>query len=887
MQIACVLFLASALLALPADTQTAKPKLTLAQALKTLPAADTLVLTVGAEKVTLPDGIEPPPTGASAGDIAAAFGEITQRFGAVTAIAPATMTLLNTQPDPPNFEADIGGYQALKILAASLDDVQWRAIISEQGLGLADLSDDTQRGLFHALFRNRQLWIASDDPALSMLPAEKRADIRDVTSEIDSTHIRLGQTANLYLHDRQGKTIYYSGTRLDGPPRLHTYRPKTPPLTPPPPPVVYSVALKAAFPNTPKPSDLSWDGKALQTSISTAGLKTVGDLVSRLGQKTGLELYADPHYAAKRIILLGSPAAAPASDLLQALCLCVTGTFRKVGPAWVLTDDLVGVGVRRKHLADWKQQAEDAASKVGDEAGAVMLKRRASDARKLRGFGDPVALTPEEFAALPDDPAMPGIPTLVDIPEAAYPFAKLTPAQQAWARQTAAAYNENLHTAKLPDYLSDNETDDADLTRTVSLGAKYQVQLLVPSQSAPVNTNLQSPLELLFYPGETPEAYKAYADADAKKRAKMPPPPPLSVLLRRGSRRGIVGNPRTAADVDALIRSMQQLGLNQLWLDVFSNGVSHLKVSTGGPDILTEALTKTRGTGIEVYAAVSLFAWDDTAPDSARDLTIDGQDSRQALLGAKQHTREVTDDEEGLPIPFPASVPVLVSAAAPAVAATLMAMVQDCGARSGLAGFVWHDADAGSEFGYTPPMRLAFLRTFRADPTDIDPGSSLGEAAALPLFDDDAIDSALSGQWLKFRTDTDVALLRHLRAMVRLSLPVLMEQDELYGDNWLANWDDPAKPPPTVRDLTPGTAYASAKTTLRLMKQASRIIIRRKTIRHDGDTAFLARRLQDDAKTLPSDGFVLDFSSDSVTQGAAPLASLVQAVAAEPKSKAK
>ena len=50
MQIACVLFLAFALLALPADAQTAKPKLTLAQALKTLPPADTLVLTVGPEK---------------------------------------------------------------------------------------------------------------------------------------------------------------------------------------------------------------------------------------------------------------------------------------------------------------------------------------------------------------------------------------------------------------------------------------------------------------------------------------------------------------------------------------------------------------------------------------------------------------------------------------------------------------------------------------------------------------------------------------------------------------------------------------------------------------------------------------------------------------------
>lgn len=891
MRIACLLLLT---FALPADAQMAKPaappKLTLAQALQALPPpADGLLLAVAAEKVTLPGNAEPPPAGAAVGDIAAAFGSITQRFGTVTAVAPATMTLLNTQPDPPNIEADIGAYIAIKLLAASLDDAQWQAVISEQGLGIADFTDDTQRSLFHALFQNHQLWIASDDPALSMLPAAQRTDIQDLTGEIDATRIRIGQTAKLYLHDRQGKTIYYSGTRLDGPSHLHTYRPEAAPGTPPPPSTVYSVALKAAFLNTPKPSDLGWDSRVLQTLVPTTGLKTVGDLVSRIGQKTGRELYADPHYAAKRLTLFGSPAAAPAADLLRALCLCVTGTFRKVGPAFVLTDDLVGVGVRRKHLADWKQQAEDAASRRDDAAGAVMLKHRASDARKLRGFGDPVALTPEEFAALPDDPGMPGIPTEADSPDWGYPFAKLTPAQQAWARQTAASYNEKLHTGTLPDYLSDGgKLDDADLTHTVNLSAKYQVQMLVPSQSMPVNTSLQSPLFMLFYPGDTPEAYKAYADAERKKQARLPPPPPLSVLLHQGARRGVAGHPRTAADVDALILSMQKLGLNLLWLDVFSEGVNRIKASAGsGPDILTEALAKTRGTGIEVYAELSLFAWDSVAPDSIRDLTIEGEESRQALTEYSKVKEFKTYDEEGFPVSLPATLPVFVSSAAPAVAATLTALVQECAARPGLAGFVWKDAETIGIFGYTPAMRLAFLRTACADPVDSDPGGDLGAAAALPLFDDDKIDSTLSEQWLKLRADTDLSLLHQLRETVpRPELPVLMEQGgEIAGDNWLASWDDPLKPPPTVRDLAPNDDSASAKTLLRLMKQASRVVVRVKTIQHDGDTDLLVRQLQADAKTLPSEGFVFEFSSEAITQGAAPLAALVQAVAAEPKPK--
>ncbi len=559
LRFSCACVLAFALLAYPAGAQTvtpaALPKLTLAKALQSVPPpVGGLVLTVSAEKVTLPSGAEAPASDASITDVASAFGGITREFGSVTALAPESMVVLNTQPDPPNIMADMNPFGAIKLLAASLDDAQWQALTSEHGLGMADLTDDAQRSLFLASFRDHRLWVGSEDPALKSLPAEQRGDVRDVSGQIETTRIRMGQSATIRLHDTQGKTIYFSPGRPDAAQRLHTWRPKyQPPLT------RYGATLKAAVPNTPKPSDLDWDTPALQASVSTAGLKTVGDLVSRIGQKTSLELYADPHYAAQTLTLRGTMSAAPAADLLRALCLCITGTFRKVGPAFVLTDDLVGVGVRRTQISQWEDSGEAIRDRLEEQAGSAMLHRRIGSARTLPTFGDPLAVTPEEMKSIPNDSLIPGLPKNFDDP---FPFSKLTLPQQGWLRQTAASYDEKLHRG---DSSLENDRTDADLNHDVDLQVNYQIQLLVPTVGQPVDTALSFPLFELYYPSSAELLAREEASVAASGQpgaAALPPAPPLSAMLRLGQRRAVLARPRTAAEVDALVTSMQALGLN-------------------------------------------------------------------------------------------------------------------------------------------------------------------------------------------------------------------------------------------------------------------------------------------------------------------------------------
>lgn len=852
----------------------------MAQALSSVPPPDSgLRLTVGADKVTLPDGTDAPPAGASLSDVTAAFGDIRIDFNDVAALAPASMVLLNPSPGPPDIASDMSASTALSLLAASLTDSQWAALTSEHGLGLSDLTGDTQRSLFHALFTGGHLYVGSEDPTLADLPPEKRTDVRDDTDQIDTTRVRLTQTAHLYLHNTSGGTIYFSGSgRPDAASRLHTYRPKALPLS-----VHHAVSLRAEVPNTLKSSDLDWDSKALEVSVPVAGLKTVGDLVTRIGQLSNLELYADPHYGAKILTVSGTMTTAPAKDLLRAVCVCITGTFRKVGPAYILTDDVIGVGVRRKLLQDWESQANAAENELKHKATPTMLERHAADVRKLQAYGDPLGLTPEEIAAIPTDPVFGNLPIALD---ADFPFTKMTVSQQEWMKQRAEAYEEKRQSNTLSD---DIARGSPDFTHNVSLRMNIRMQFVVPTESQAVDTNLESLQVSLFWPDwQTILEMAKGVDADekAKALAKLPPPPPLSPLLHAGQRRAVLAHPYSAAEVDALIIVMQKLSLNQLWLNVFSGGANHIKTSAAyGTDILTEALNKTRGTGIQVYAHLNLLTWGAEPPDGVRDLTIDGKDSRQEAIADNEASPYPNYDDDDNLIPFVAPS-VTVSPAAPAVGETLSGLMQDLAARPDLAGIVWEDAETNSNVGYTPLMRLAFLRAAHADPIDIAESGYSRVDLSLPLFDDSKLDAALPGLWAKFTDAADADFLRRLRtAAWRPSGPpltLLLQHTSDNNDDYFVDWNDPRKPASMKEQQADGVSMPSEKIAA-LAKMPGRIVLRRELVKDDRDSAALARKLKEDARRVPGSGFVLDFAQESVTQGLAPLDALVDAVAAEKK----
>ncbi len=849
---------------------------TLASVLVSVPPPAGVLLVVGAESVTLPNDASLPTAPASADDVAQAFGCETHTFGMVTAVAPATMVTLNENPDPPDIMADLSPDTTFKMLVASLNDAQWHALTSEAGLGLTDLTDDTQHGLFHALFRHGQLFVAPEAPDLAKLPAEKRGDIQDLSSQIDSVHVRLGQTSSIYVHDRKGNTVYFHGDNPADAQHLQVYLPKHNAAA------SHAVTLRAVMPNVPKASQLNLGGSAFQTLVSLANLRTVGSLVLRIGMQTHTELYADPHYASKTLTIIGSAPNAPAADLLRALALCVTGTFRQVGQAFVLTDDLSGVGARRERLSDWEDKARALNSRLRDTAGKNLLAKHGKDARFIPTFGDPMALTPEQIKAEKLDSSIPGLP---EGRGNTVPFVQLTPAQQETARRIADDYNAKRISGDLPFYLDKDKALPADLGSPVSLNPDNHVQLLVPSLGGPVETDFGAGgMWFLYYPGEEASIANARQAQFAKPAASQHPALPLGSLLRMGKRRALIAHPRTSADVDALFPVLQKLGLNELWLDVFSNGTARIPGSSlspsapfDGPDILTEALKLAKNTKVAVYADMNLLTWGEKPPSALADLNIRGETTQEAALRKHTEAPETRFDDNGNSIPFAAPG---TDVSPPAARDTLAALVHTLAVQPGLAGFIWHGATPDDDLGYIPAMRLAFLRARHADPIDVDPARYSRVDLSLPAWDNPSVDSALSAQWTALRTAAVLDMLRRLRQSATTSqgtLPILMEQST-DNINWLASWDDPRGMPPPLRTLFPGNPFPDRARVPPVARAQGRTVLRDIDIQGTDNTGALALRLQSGLPAALWDGYVLDSDNDEATRGSHPLDALLRAV---------
>src|SRR6185437_2860889 len=109
-------------------------------------------LAVGADTMRPPKGAELPPPNYPIFQVAQAYGLMTHGFETITAIAPPSMTLLNTDPGTPNPYDGIPHNDALRLLLGSLSDAQWAALTDKRGLGASDMADARQRGLFAVLF---------------------------------------------------------------------------------------------------------------------------------------------------------------------------------------------------------------------------------------------------------------------------------------------------------------------------------------------------------------------------------------------------------------------------------------------------------------------------------------------------------------------------------------------------------------------------------------------------------------------------------------------------------------------------------------------------------------------------------------------------------------
>lgn len=785
----------------------------------------------------------PAQSGKSLADAAGEFGRDIAQEGEVTTLAPPAMTVLNTAPGRPNVWEGLDRRDRMRLLEASLTASQWGRMVSSQGLGLADMMPE-QQGLFQSLlpdpFRVKQAAAEKGGASsvlqepIAVLDSDERSQVR--------LRLSLGLDVGLVLREGvsgggvqggpsvrpDGTSFFFVDSELGAAPENAG---------------PFGVALRADVPNQLKPSQLSFALPALAAPVSLAHTDsppqtparplTVGELIRRVGSAAHLEMYADQRIATLPVWTRGQ--IAPARDVLRALCLSLTSTFRQVGPAFVLTDDLLGIGARRALLADWYSDAE-------------AEQRAQRDSVRTALVSQPL-LQILQFSA--NDPLAPS-PSLADHILSAYSktglgyeiaVSDLTGAQQKYARsyiQCAVDQKQPFRT---------------DLVR---LGINLRLSYLVPG--------LGEVTDLAPTVGPLSDMTPQQPPTPIRETA---PDAPLTFPAGWVNRALYIA-PQNPAEAALLVAEARQHGMTQIWIDA-------PRSSDRAP--LKAAIKAGQANGIAVFAVVRLLRLGADASDA--DVNILGETT--AAYGARRlKTAAFTPNTAQARGANGKAAQNWTRVDVPQTVRTLQSELTSLAATSGLAGIVLRDTaapgyerpqtpaspfanfspEAAGDLGYTPETRLAFLRQAGVDPIDLAPSAnSVGLNLNLPFYPDFGVNSAPSQEWTAYRYRESASLIHALYAVVRAAVPIIAERT---ANAWYGSWDGP-NALPMVQTQTLGRSLAP-----QARSQSRRIFL---NLTGAGEQtlpteykAMLRRILKGRESEVGWDGVVLDMSQVSASQ---------------------
>ncbi len=758
----------------------------------------------------------PPPAydGYRLNTLAPYFGRKLVRLGSLSVLAPTQMVVFNTRPGKPDLFTGLRRPEKIRLLQAALSPAQWRLLGAPQGLGLSDLTGE-QKTLFLSLlpepFTLHKL--VQENVGRGTFDNKKGSQVTLSAAQRAALRLRLNRSVSLNLARGVEQDIVYGviphpvGTDFFTVVSGHESSRQS---------NAYGVTLRQEVPNRLKLGHIDFTAPALAMAVPLADAKTVGEMVKRVAQAARVELYADGRMAKLPLWTLGE--SARAGDVLKALCYALTGAFRKVGPAFVLTDDVAGWGARRQLLAEWGQDAQ-----AQEQAQREALDKRIQEQQPLQYL----SYSPDQ--PLPPSEVIQKIEKGWDTRRGRYgseevPVSSLPPAQQELVSQTVAGLNERL---------SGNKTVTGD---RVGVSVRFSLSYLVPGIGAVDSGHTVSPTTLM--PPLPPLA----------PSSNLPVPSTAPVVLPPAlAQRALYVAPTNGDEAALAAQEAQRRGLTQLWVEV---GEEESAV-----ELLASAIQAGKEAKLPVFAVVRLLqrrprAAQGTAGEHL-DLNILGETG--AAWGARR-AASMTTQGTGIPREFFARAGDWLRPDVSVVATALKQWLQKIAALPGLAGLVLSDTGApgytapdggnhffaGTDFGYTLEARLAFLRQEGYDPIDFVGSSNRvsGVELELPFFEDvgprliqvdgqyreDKSFVSPGQRWNAFRYQKNAPLLVDLYTAVRAvqpNLPLLMRNRTMPGfdpGGWYGSWDK--------ADVLPRQTFGSGGSALLSARsQAKRVFL--------------------------------------------------------------
>ena len=674
----------------------------------------------------------PPPDGGRHLNIEATaryFGSRVVRMGSLVAVAPAEMTVLNTKLDPPDPLRDMDGTDKLRLLQASLSAAQWRLLGSADGLG-ADNLDTDQRKVFMSLVPQPLRLVRGIVSATgqTVFDTASGADPSFVLSDNQRRGVRL----------RLNRAVQY--TLMAGPDEPRYEAMLREPPAPAGTPVVRMTAVAyktgvdgeafgqfthARVASYLKPGELDREAPVFAVDLSLAGVKTVGDAIKLLRDKTGVEMYCDGRAAAFALYISDTTVPVRASDLLKALCWGVSGTFRKLGPdssgkvAFVLTDDIEGIGARQARIERWMQTGYALANQLRERLNAQI---RAQQPLQYLDFasGDALALTPDAMKKVESQWTAKRSRLGTILPVSLLNLAQKTRVEAAIKEFYERTKDDPKHPVVLPDQ--------------VEVSVHGELRYLIPGEGEAVSNDTFLSIETMLPP---PASY----GMDWEKGLPSGDPFALPATMKAGGSL-LTDLPATDDAADALFALAKQKGMGRVWLDTDAGNVAIERLKYAAQ----------RGTsyGVAVYALVHLMQTDSAFPVAMTGLVADVN-----ILGETGQT--AGNIHAKMPVQYEGDTVVVAPAGdwlLPQDTHTLpyiLRHLEAIAAVPGLAGIALEDAaapgyhttalspyDIGlntADFGYMPDNRLAFLRANNYDPIDlVMRTNNFGGANTIPHF---------------------------------------------------------------------------------------------------------------------------------------------------------
>jgi hypothetical protein len=288
-----------------------------------------------------PDGVKSEGPATALAD----FKRIVLRVGGLSVIAPAEMVLVDDSfSQPPDFYEGLDRNAKILYLLTLLNDDQWSRITSS-GISMGDLRGEA-KAVMQSILPKPFRWTA-----WSLGAKVDSGTVPDSQRDRISLKLERGLLFMVNLAGRPDTLTTRSSSDQPGAPGDTVYQREDDDSQHHP----FGLQPLKVVANKPKASQLDYSQAALDKSIELPKNATIAETLQRIQQATGVELYGDFRIADKPVRFWG--ASARAGDLLEGIALTVTGTYRKLGPAYELTSDLTGIGARKLKFAIWEASA--------------------------------------------------------------------------------------------------------------------------------------------------------------------------------------------------------------------------------------------------------------------------------------------------------------------------------------------------------------------------------------------------------------------------------------------------------------------------------------------------------------------------------------------------